>query len=201
MKKTIALITVLLLILTMFSGCSMLANLADKDKGGEEVTDTDSGKKDETEDKGSDQTIKSDASSISFVFSSDWSEVSLVEDASIEMANLAAEKYFVVIEESVVDFEDDFTIEDYAKIIMDQMESGIENGEKTGPEKVTIGDNIPAVQYELAGSIDKIKIKYVLTCFEHDGIFYQALAWSLQSKYDDVKPDFLKVLNSVSFDR
>ena len=200
MKKTIAYITVFILILTMFSGCSIISNLADKDSG-EEVKQSDSGNKEDTKDKDSDsQTLKSDLSPISVTFPGDWKDSSLVEDASIEMANYAAEKYFVIIEETSVDFADGFTYEDYAKLIMDQMSSNITDAEVSGPESVTVGNNIPAVQYELAGTIEQVKIKYLLTCFENDGVFYQALAWSLQSAYQGVKSDFIGILGSISFD-
>ena len=188
MKKLLISITALVLILTLFAGCSAFM------KGFREGLEQTRGKDTEGV-----QTVKSDRSSLSMEFPNSWKEASLHDVATIQMAFAAKEQYMIVIEESASDFDDGFTIDDYAAIILENMKTTVEvTGDSTITD-TTIGGNLAAKQFELAGSIEKVKAKYLVTCIENDGIFYQFTAWSLQSKYDEAKPAFEDVLKSIAF--
>lgn len=143
------------------------------------------------------QTVKSSETSLALEFPKSWKEQELNEIATIEMANLAKEQYLIVIEEALEDFADDFTLGDYADIIKENMLAVVETEEDPVIKDLKIGDNIDAKQFELAGTIEKIKVKYLVTCTEIDGYFCQITTWSLQSKYDKNKPVFDEIINSV----
>jgi hypothetical protein len=52
------------------------------------------------------------------------------------------------------------------------------------------------VQYEITGSVDGVRIKYLHTTLEGKKYFHQIIAWSLTSKYDSNKATFDKILDS-----
>ena len=150
----------------------------------------------DTADKG-DQTIKSSESNMTLTFPGTWTTEELNTQASIEMACMEKEQYMIVIEESAVDYE--YTIDDYASIILNNMKATVETADIPVITDITIGDNIPAKQFELAGVVDKIKAKYFVVCVKANDIFYQVVSWSLQSKYDEAKTAFIEILNSANF--
>lgn len=143
------------------------------------------------------QTVKLSETNLALEFPKNWKEHGLNEIATIQMANLAKEQYLLVIEEAVEDFTEDFTVGDYTNIIMENMMAVVESEEDPVIKDVKIGDNIDAKQFELAGVVEKVKVKYLVTCAEVDGYFCQITAWSLQSKYDKNKPVFEEIINSV----
>lgn len=183
MKKNIVFLLALVVMLVFLSGCGILESIKDSLGDGEDGT----------------QTIKSDVTGLSLEFPKSWKKEELNDVASIEMARLSKEQYMVVIEEEMADFEDGITVDDYAEIILENMSAAVEGSGNPTIKEVTIADGIVAKQFELAGTISKIKAKYLVTCVENDGVFYQFTAWSLQSKYDAAKPVFDTILDTISF--
>lgn len=143
------------------------------------------------------QSVKSSETNLTLQFPKSWKEYELNEIATIQMANMAKEQYFVIIEETAGDFTDDFTVGDYTNIIMENMMAVVETEEDPVINDVKIGENIDAKQFEMTGAVEKVKVKYLVTCAEVDGYFCQIIAWSLQSKYDKNKPVFEEIINSV----
>ena len=185
----------------MLAGCGTInlpANLQDSIKEGlqEGLEQASSTPKESAPEKV--QTITSDFSSISVDFPESWKTENLNDVATIQMARIAKEQYMIVIEEESVDFSDDFSVGDYADIIRTSMETVIETPEATEITDSVVG-GVAAKQFELSGSVNKIKVTYFITCVENDGMFHQFTAWSLQSKYDEAKPVFESILESVVF--
>ena len=53
-----------------------------------------------------------------------------------------------------------------------------------------------AKQFEASGTVDKIKIKYIFTVVDTPDHFYQIVAWTLTSKFEENKPALLDVISS-----
>ena len=146
------------------------------------------------------QTVKSTNSDLTLEIPASWSEQNLNSIASIQMARLTKEQYLITIEESAIDFADEFTLEEYSSIIMGNMQNAVTDLEGIPViEDVKVGNDIDAKQFELTCAVDKIKVKYLVTCIDVDGTFYQFVQWSLQSKYDAAKPVFDDILKSTIF--
>jgi hypothetical protein len=143
------------------------------------------------------QEISSTESDIVFSFPASWSELELNDVASVEMGNESQERYFVIIEEDLTDFTDEVTIQEYGDIVFENMESLVEEPDAGEWVDTTVGDGLPARQIVLNAVVENMKVSYLITVFEGDQRFYQALAWSLQSRYDDSVPVFNEILNSA----
>lgn len=143
------------------------------------------------------QEITSTESGIVFSFPASWKGLELNDSASVEMGNEGKEQYFAVIEDDVVNFTEDMTIQEYGDIIFENIQGAVTEAEPGAWTDVTVGDGIPARQIVLKGVAERIKVAYLITVFKGDKAFYQALAWSLQSKYDDAVPVFNEILASA----
>lgn len=120
----------------------------------------------------------------------------LNEEADIQIANEGKEGYFIVISELKSDFERYITYEDHSALTREFMKEVLINyHEVTGPTSVEI-NRMKGVQYEITGSVDGVRIKYLHTTLEGMRHFYQLIAWSLPSKYDENKPTFDRILES-----
>jgi len=153
-------------------------------------------------DAGETQLIRSAESSLSLVFPGSWVEMEgrdRNEFASIQMGQRLGDQYLLVIEEPTSDFDDDFTLFEYAYLILDEMTYLVNPTDTPLIEDVEIGDSIHAKQFELTGSVDRIRVRYLVTVVEYNDIFYQLVAWSTPSRYDTAKPIFMEILNSVTF--
>lgn len=111
-----------------------------------------------------------------------WSEQDLqTPDASLQAGNLFREEYLVVIHEPKADFDPDFTIDDYAEVIGDIVSEGTENIDRGQVSTLEI-QGLPARRYRLEGSVDGIRIVYLMTFVETADRFYQLMMWTLPSK-------------------
>jgi len=169
-------------LLASFSACSLLPGA-----GGDQT---------KPEEK---QTVTSPESTLTMQFPAQWEQNDeLHEEASIKMNLLSKEMYMIVLEESAEDFTDDFTLAAYADVIQTSMLGQLTDGETTEVGETTVGDALSALQFELMGAVNNIKVKYQVTCFQTDETFYQVIAWSLKSRYDDAVPVFSDILQSVT---
>jgi len=144
------------------------------------------------------QVVSSDVSSLSMEFPDSWRTYELNENSSIQMAHLVREQYFAVIEESGIDFDDNFTIENYASAILSSMLIVVDTTEKPQIMDAII-NGIDVKQFELSGSFEGIRVTYLITFANTNGMFYQFIAWTLQSRYETAKPVFEGILESMSF--
>jgi hypothetical protein len=186
MKKFLILVITLALILNVFSGCTIVQNAIVKGING--FNDSDEV-----------QTVTSEYSKLSVDFPKSWVEMSLNDVASIQMALAVKEQYMIVIEENSIDFEESFTVDDYSEVVLENMKVAVKTSENPVVSTTTIGSGLDARQFELTGSVDKINVKYLVTCVENNGVFYNFTAWSLLSKYDAAKTVFETILKSAAF--
>ncbi|HEX8491406.1 MAG TPA: hypothetical protein VF658_01065 [Pyrinomonadaceae bacterium] len=114
----------------------------------------------------------------------DWREDSaLLEEAILKASNRVSELYVVVLTESKEDFADDVTLEKYTTLTRDSMKANVVSPEVTEPVPTNISGN-PAMEYELRGTVDSMKVAYINTTVETPGHFHQIIAWTLRSRFD-----------------
>ncbi len=125
-----------------------------------------------------------------------WSpQKDLNDDANIQAGNLLAEQYTVVISETKVDFTDDMDLNGFTEIVR----KGIGETIKTpivSEIRPLMVNGYPAVQFDVTGSVDNIKARWLYTIVDTPKNYHQILAWTLNSKYEANKPVFLEVINS-----
>ncbi len=125
-----------------------------------------------------------------------WKEdKALHESAELEASNRIQEMYVIVLRERKEDFDEDTTLSDYALLTRKGFEQNIAGAQLTGVIPAQIGQQ-SAMEYQLEGSVDKIKVKYLCTVVETPGHFYQILAWSLRSRFDQNEETLRKVTES-----
>lgn len=120
----------------------------------------------------------------------------LHDEADIQISNESQEGYFIVISEYKSDFESYMTYEGHSEITREFIKEVLINyREENGPTPVNI-NGMRGVQYEITGSVEGLRIKYLHTTLESRQYFHQMIAWSLPSKYDKNRPVFEKILQS-----
>lgn len=114
--------------------------------------------------------------------------------AEIQVANLSQEQYMMVITESKADF-DDIDLAQYAETSLDWSLEAVVAEERPDPQSMTI-DGKPAVQYELHGTVENMKLVYWITSVEGTDNYYQMVAWTRASQAEKNAPIFAEVANS-----
>lgn len=125
-----------------------------------------------------------------------WTVQSELNDAAdIQVANPLKEGYLVVLSESKEDFADP-TIEWHSETTRTGvLESLIDGRVTAGPTNLKINGK-PAVQYEIRGKAEGLKVIYLHTTVDTGDHLHQILAWTLPSYYDDNRPILESVINS-----
>ena len=194
MKKFLVALLILVLGFS-FSACGKQIEKAVKDVLEQSGVETD-------EDGNATKTITSPESSLTLSYPLSWSNLKgeLNDDASIELGNPIKEQYLVVIEETDEDFVDDFNVDVYMGMVMDYFLTSIDLDKEPDIQKIKIGkEGIDARQTRISGAVDNIKAEYIYSCLENDGVYYQIIAWSIRSKFDDAEPIYMDVLASITF--
>lgn len=122
----------------------------------------------------------------------------LNEDASIGAQNLFEAGFALVIAEPKEDFEEGFVLADYTQLIVSLMQQNIPDAKTPGKLRQLDVDGLPAEQLILTGTVDNIKIGYVITTIESDEGFYQVITWTLLSRLKEKHPLLRSIGRSFS---
>ena len=141
------------------------------------------------------KSIFSPDKSMSISIPKGWVEDRELHDtADLQASNRAEECYIIVLTDSKDDFED-MTLVKHSETTRKSLLSSLTAPEVLGPTKMTI-DGKPALQYEIRGSIDNLKVTYLHTTVETPKHFQQILTWTLRSRFDKNKPILQQVATS-----
>jgi len=142
-------------------------------------------------------TITSADGTVQVTVPGNWKKMTnLHEDGMLQAAAVREENYIVVIPDNKADLDDEMTVEGHSDLTRSTILENIKDGQQTaGPINLTINGR-PAVQYELRGVVSGIKVVYLHTTADSNGQFYQILAWTLPSNYQENKPILESVVNS-----
>lgn len=124
-----------------------------------------------------------------------WSvQDELHDDAEIQVANPREEQYMIVLTENKDDFVDT-DLQDYAEITLESLAMSAGVDELPEPQSLTI-NGLPAIQYEISGTVDNMKVVYWLTDVEGTENYYQVLTWTLASQAEDNRAILQKAVES-----
>ncbi len=119
----------------------------------------------------------------------------LHDEAEIQAANLFKEQYVIVMSESKIDFSDDLTLKDFTDLIIGSTKKTINDVVITEVKTVKV-NGYDANQFEITGTVDKVKARWLYTLIEAPNNFHQIVTWSLQSKFEQNRETFMEVINS-----
>lgn len=125
-----------------------------------------------------------------------WSRQNLgSSEADIQWGNLFREEYLATVSEPVVDFDDSYTLDKYAELLAGLTSEGMENLKK-GDIVPSEHSLYPARECRIEGTIDGIRIVYLIFYFQGEKDFYQLNMWTLPSKEAKAFPVFREVAAS-----
>jgi hypothetical protein len=128
------------------------------------------------------------------------------EEASLQLGNLFAETYSMVLTEPHADFvgaettnpnpDGSFSLRDYSDLIVSLMSSAEGSGlKKVSSDPVTMGGR-SAIRFRLVGNVDGIPLVYILTVVDGENHFHQVHVWTLASRETSNMPTLLSVADS-----
>ncbi|MBG0827121.1 hypothetical protein HS041_05020 [Planomonospora sp. ID67723] len=115
----------------------------------------------------------------------DWETLSLLAEADVQVGNQVKEQYLMVITEDQASF--DLDLAGYAKLVIDQMQTKLTNTSAGEPQQLTV-NGAPAIQYELHGTAQGVRITYWVTLVEGAKDFHQVLTWTLETRGEEHGP-------------
>ncbi len=171
----IAVISVLLFVILGCSGFKELTKLADKNL-------------DPTKILGTEQKVE-------ITVPATWDKMELNDDAVIQVGQPLLELYTAVVSNPKTDFDETTNLEFVTNLIRNNNESELLNAELSDSVDTRI-NGFNAKRFEITGSIDKIRIKYIFTIIDTPDSYYQIASWTLPSKFAENEPILRKVINS-----
>jgi hypothetical protein len=122
-------------------------------------------------------------------------QLDLHQEAELQVANPRRDLYVIVLSEAKMDF-DNITFEEHSQFTREPLMKNLGNSKiESGPKQLTINER-PAIQYEISGVLDKIRVRYIHTTVDGETKFHQVLAWSLPSNYEKYHHELEAVINS-----
>lgn len=122
-------------------------------------------------------------------------ETELNELATLQVSNPFSDLYVIAIPNSKEDFTDEFNLDKITDLSREEMSNNVSNAETTNPVP-TIVNGAPARQFEINGTVEGIKARYIYTVVDAPSSYYQILAWTTASKFESNKNTLLEVVNS-----
>ncbi|HEV7645144.1 MAG TPA: hypothetical protein VGO50_14465 [Pyrinomonadaceae bacterium] len=125
-----------------------------------------------------------------------WSKSTDLNDEAILQASYPLqEMYVMVFKESRGDFADNFTIDDYAELVRKDAPTRIPDAQFTPATSSTI-NTLDAREFEMSGTAEKVKAKFIYAVVASKDNFYQIISWTLPSQYAANKDELVSVLHS-----
>ncbi|MDO7907347.1 hypothetical protein Q5741_13120 [Paenibacillus sp. JX-17] len=144
------------------------------------------------------RTLKSDDGVLSIKVPSNWKqETKLNEEADIQASYTKGEDYLMVLSELKSDIGEEYTMDDYYSVIKDQMLNSVQNAKVEEVGQVEV-NGMKGKQFSLSGSVDSIKMSYLVTVVESKQRYNQIIFWTLQNKYIESKKEYQGILQSFS---
>ncbi|HLM00515.1 MAG TPA: hypothetical protein VK400_05635 [Pyrinomonadaceae bacterium] len=119
----------------------------------------------------------------------------LHDDAGIQAANPLSELYVIVIADNKTDFGSAADLDYITKVVRDGLNQTL-TGPVLGEPVPTTINGLPARQFEAAGEVENIKIKYLYAVVDSPQNYYQIITWTLPSRFDKNRDKLLEVINS-----
>ncbi|WP_035294134.1 DcrB-related protein [Clostridium sp. KNHs214] len=125
-----------------------------------------------------------------------WKTATNLNDvANIQVANMSKEKYLITISESKDNFSDSMTLDEYTKIVSQNLSKSVVNSKLSSVKDLTINGQ-KAKQLELTGEVNKVKAGYIITVVQTKKNFHQIITWTMGKYFDEYKDDYHKIINT-----
>jgi thiol-disulfide isomerase/thioredoxin len=118
----------------------------------------------------------------------------LSANAELQVGDELRDQYLIVRTVNKADIADT-DLAAYSKRIANGFKTHLDTPSVSAPRTMTI-DNRPAVQYEIHGTNENVKIMYLLTCVEGTQNYYEIVAWTVESKADTNRATLRQVSES-----
>lgn len=118
------------------------------------------------------------------------------EDATLQYGSLVGEQYCIVISEVKTDFDETYTLKDYAEQCLKNVEDQASKYQRSEWLTSEVG-GCSLLEVQADATIDKTKIKYHNGYLETDTHYHQIMQWTLPSKWEGSEPVFKSVLESI----
>jgi len=126
---------------------------------------------------------------------SGWKKSRFNAEAQIQASMIVEDKHVIVIGENKDSFASDMTLNDYYDLIIEHYSSSVEKAKISEAKTIKIGE-LPALQMEIQGEVNKIKVAYLVTIVESPKQFTQILFWTGQQKMDKSRELFKKLVQT-----
>lgn len=138
--------------------------------------------------------------SISLLMPASWkSDSGLNVDADIGISNMRDSVFVVVLRESKADFDVSVTLSRYADIMANEgLDSSAKDIHIVEPTRDLTVNGLPAQQLVMTGTVDNIKITYVITTIDSGSHFQVIYAWTLASRFEMQRALLKKVSESFT---
>ena len=103
--------------------------------------------------------------------------------------------FIMVIPLGKVDLADNFTLDKMHDLTRREMSENLIDA-KFGDSISTVINGYEARQFEVAGTVEGFKVKYIYTTVDAPQNYYQIAAYTSASRYDGSKEQLLEVINS-----
>ena len=117
----------------------------------------------------------------------------LHDEAELELGDLVANEYLIVLREPKADF--DGSLQSYAEFVAENMQEASDSDAELKFEHVSLG-GCPGLRVSFPGVVDRLRLRYDLTCVETADAYCQVVCWTTQSRFAQAKPRFDAVLES-----
>ena len=185
-KKSLILLTAVILIFSM-SGCKAFTDGF-----------TEGLKQSKSSETTQPTTIEALGLPLSITVPSGWEEAEgLHDNAQIQAKSGNPEGYILIIAEDKSDFTDSMTLRDYYDIIKSNFSNSLTDLE-LGSDKPHKINGFDAIQIQIKGTASNVKLIYLVSCVETDEYFAQIITWTINSKFEEIKPEFESIINSFN---
>ena len=104
-------------------------------------------------------------------------------EANLQVADLRAEEYLIVISEPKSDFPGNWTFRNHADVTRQLLLDNLGTAASvSSPSQLTINGR-QAVQYEIRAEIQGLQVVYLHTTVDGANTYHQLLAWTLANRY------------------
>jgi hypothetical protein len=115
--------------------------------------------------------------------------------ADLTASNRLQELYVVILNENKQDFADDSTLQNFTWTKRESGMSYVSSQVTTDPMPIII-NGYPAMQFEVHGVVDHMKIGYIVTTIETSGSYHYVISWTLESAFAANKAALQQVIQS-----
>jgi len=140
--------------------------------------------------------LTSDDKTMEISLPAGWKKESKLNAVAQIQASLITEaKWMIVISENKEIFTDEMTVKDYYDLSIEEFSNLLENAKISEAKNVKIGE-LSALQTEIQGEINKVKVMYLVTIVESPKQFTEIIFWTVQQKMDKSRDMFIKAVQT-----